>query len=113
MKATREHHTKNNLVDRDFDRGTPYNVLLTDISYISYYKGKITYFSAIKDGATGENVAHHFSSSLKMNLVYRMLEKLDSVTKDILKTDSYLHSNQIEHYTHPTYKKNIFHLIYV
>ncbi|WP_071849329.1 IS3 family transposase [Alkalibacterium sp. 20] len=107
MKATQEHHTKKNLVNREFDRGTPYKVLLTDITYLPYGKGQMAYLSAVKDGATGEILAHHFSSSLKMDLVYRTLEKLESVTKDIPETERYLHSDQGFHYTNPTFQQNV------
>lgn len=107
MKATQEHHTKKNLVDRNFNRGIPYKVLLTDITYLPYGNGQMAYLSAVKDGATGEIVAHHFSTSLKMDLVYQTLKKLDSVTRDIPETERYLHSDQGFHYTHPTYQKNV------
>lgn len=107
MKATQEHQTKKNLVNRDFDRGTPYKVLLTDITYLPYGKGQMAYLSAVKDGATGEIVAHHFSTSLKMNLVYRTLEKLECITSDIPETERYLHSDQGFHYTNPTYQSNV------
>lgn len=107
MKATQEHKTKQNIVNRDFDRGAPYKVLLTDITYLPYGKGQMAYLSAVKDGATGEIVAHHFSTSLKMNLVYRTLEKLESVTSDIPETERYLHSDQGFHYTNPTFQQTV------
>lgn len=107
MKATQEHQTKKNIIDRDFDRGTPYKVLLTDITYLPYGKGQMAYLSAIKDGATGEIVAHHFSTSLKMNLVNRTLKKLELVTNDIPETERYIHSDQGFHYTNPTFQQNV------
>ncbi|SIO04258.1 Transposase InsO and inactivated derivatives [Carnobacterium alterfunditum] len=107
MKATQEHKTKKNLVNRDFDRGTPYKVLLTDITYLPYGKSQMAYLSAVKDGATGEIVAHHFATSLKMNLVYQTLNKLECITSDMPDTERYLHSDQGFHYTNPTYQSNV------
>lgn len=108
MKATQEHKTKKNLVNRHFDCGTPYKVLLTDITYLPYGNGQTAYLSAVKDGATGEIVAHHFSTSLKMGLVYQTLEKLPKVIQqDILETERYFHSDQGVHYTHPTFQKKV------
>ncbi len=107
MKATQEHQTKKNLVNRDFNRGVPYKVLLTDITYLPYGKGQMAYLSAVKDGTTGEIVAHHFSTSLKMDLVFKTLEKLERVTLDIPDTERYLHSDQGFHYTNPKYQSNV------
>ena len=36
MKATQEHTTCENIVNRVFKTGIPYNVLLTDITYLFY-----------------------------------------------------------------------------
>lgn len=107
MKTTKEYYTKKNLVKRKFDRGTPYKVLLTDMTYLPYGKNQMAYLSAVKDGTTGEIAAHHFLTSLKMNLVYRTLEKLDMITKDIPKTERYLHSDQGLHYNTPQYQQEV------
>lgn len=107
MKVTQEHKTKKNVVNRRFDQGVPYKVLLTDITYLPYGNGHMAYLSAVKDGATGEIVAHHFSPSLKMDLVYRTLEKINAITRDIPETERYLHSDQGVHYTHPTYQESV------
>ncbi|UJF16763.1 hypothetical protein LZ578_12320 (plasmid) [Jeotgalibaca sp. MA1X17-3] len=101
MKATQEHKTKKNLVNRHFDYGTPYKVLLTDITYLPYGNGQTAYLSTAKDGATGEIIAHHFSTSLKMGLVYQKLEKMSTVIQqDNLETEQYFHSDQGVHYIH-------------
>lgn len=106
MKATQEHKTKKNLVNRHFDHGTPYKVLLTDITYLPYGSGQTAYLSAVKAGATGEIVAHHFSTSLKMGLVDQTLEKLAEVIQDNSETEPYLHSDQGVH-TQPAFQKKV------
>ena len=49
MKATQEHTTCENVVNRVFKTGIPYNVLLTDITYLFYGDNKKCYLSTIKD----------------------------------------------------------------
>ena len=45
MKATQEHTTCENIVNRVFKTGLPYNVLLTDITYLFYVDNKKCYLS--------------------------------------------------------------------
>lgn len=59
------------------------------------------------DGATGEIVAHHFSTSLKMNLVYETLDKLNNVIKDMPVMERYIHSDQGVHYTYPVFQEKV------
>ena len=54
-KATQEHRTCPNLLERQFDQGVPEKVLLTDITYLRYGTGQWSYLSCIKDGATKQN----------------------------------------------------------
>lgn len=49
MKATKEHSTKPNLLNRQFKQGIPGKVLLKDITYLKYKYGKTAYLSTIKD----------------------------------------------------------------
>ena len=58
MKATQEHKTCENVVTRFFKTGTPYNVLLTDITYLFYGDNKKCYLSTIKDAETNEILAY-------------------------------------------------------
>lgn len=51
MKATQEHTTCENMVNRVFKTGIPYNVLLTNITYLFYENNKC-YLSTIKDAET-------------------------------------------------------------
>ncbi|MGN7529840.1 UNVERIFIED_CONTAM: IS3 family transposase, partial [Aerococcus urinaeequi] len=56
---------------------------------------------------TGEIVAHHFSTSLKMNLVYETLDKLNNVIKDMPVMERYIHSEQGVHYTYPVFQEKV------
>ncbi|MEK3721300.1 hypothetical protein [Paenibacillus sp. FSL H8-0034] len=51
-KATQEHKTSPNLLKRQFDQGESEKVQLTDITYIPYVNGLMSYLSCVKDGAT-------------------------------------------------------------
>jgi putative transposase len=48
-KATKEHRTCPNLLQRQFKQGVAGKVLLTDITYLTYRYGKRAYLSTIKD----------------------------------------------------------------
>ncbi|MGG3866155.1 IS3 family transposase, partial [Brevibacillus laterosporus] len=50
-KATQEHQTCPNLLQRQFDQGEPEKVLLTDITYMYYGNGQCAYLSVVKDRA--------------------------------------------------------------
>lgn len=105
-QATQEHKTCANLVNREFDTGEPSKVLLTDITYLYYGKGQVGYLSAIKDGATNEILAHYLSTSLKMELVYHTLDNLVENGFEV-PTESYIHSDQGFHYTHPVFQNMV------
>lgn len=94
------------------DQGIPYKVFLTDITYLPYGSGQWAYLSAVKDGATGEIVAHHFSTSLKMNLVYETLDKLNNVIKDMPVMERYIHSDQGVHYTYPVFQEKVLYRLH-
>jgi putative transposase len=75
-KATQEHQTFPNLLDRQFDRGELDMVFLTDITYLRYGNGQTAYLSAVKDGSTSEVLAQYLSSSLNVSLSLRTFERL-------------------------------------
>ncbi|UII58662.1 IS3 family transposase (plasmid) [Cytobacillus spongiae] len=106
MKATQEHRTCPNLLNREFKQEKPGLVFLTDITYIYYGKGQKAYLSCVKDSTTNEIVAHHVSTSLGMDLVYRTLEKL-KVAQNGFHPRSLIHSDQGFHYTHPFFQQKV------
>ncbi|WP_233499244.1 IS3 family transposase [Bacillus weihaiensis] len=105
MKATQEHSVVPNILNRQFKQGIPYNVLLTDITYMQYHNGQRAYLSVIKDGSTGEILAYHLSNRITMELATNTLHKLKK-NRNFKKTkDALIHSDQGTHYTHPGFQK--------
>ncbi|GGG86384.1 hypothetical protein GCM10010918_50720 [Paenibacillus radicis (ex Gao et al. 2016)] len=100
-KATQEHRTCPNLLERKFDQGEPEKVLLTDITYMRYGSGQWAYLSCVKDGATKQILAHYLSSSLELSLVERTMTRLLKRLDGNIHPDAIFHSDQGMHYTHP------------
>jgi putative transposase len=106
-KATQEHKTLSNLLNREFDQGEPGKVLLTDITYVYYGAAQPAYLSCVKDSSTMEIVAYHLSKTLKMDLVYCTLDKLSVALGDLVHPEAMIHSDQGFHYTHPEFQKRV------
>lgn len=106
-KATKEHITCPNLLNREFNQEEPGKVLLTDITYLYYGKGQKAYLSCVKDTATKEIVAYHLSKSLEMEIVYETLKKLKNGVSYHFHPDAILHSDQGFHYTHPLFQSKV------
>ena len=97
-KALRESNAAPNLVDRRFTELGPRMVLLTDITYLPYYKG-CAYLSTIIDGFTRQVLAYTISPSLEIDFV---LETIQNLVRDhgiTLSKETYIHSDQGSHYT--------------
>jgi len=107
MKATQEHRVVPNLLNREFKQGIPGKVLLTDITYLFYDKGKKAYLSAIKDGSTGEILAYHVSERLTIDLATDTLKKIKKNKYFKKAKDALIHSDQGVHYTHPDFQKAV------
>lgn len=107
IKATAEHRVAPNHLKRKFKQGTPYKVLLTDITYIFYGNGKRAYLSTIVDGSTNEVLAHHLSENFKLDIVLDTLKNLRKNRKVRLAKDAFIHSDQGSHYTSPTFQKQV------
>jgi len=103
-KATQEHSTKANILERNFKQGKPGKVLLTDITYLYYAGGKKAYLSAIKDGSTNEILSHYISTSLSLEIATKTIHKLCRKKKELSK-DAFIHSDQGFHYTSPKFQK--------
>jgi putative transposase len=106
-KATQEHKTLPNLLNREFDQGEPGKVLLTDITYVYYGASQPAYLSCVKDASTREIVAYHLSRSLKMDIVYSTLDKLSDALNRLTHPEAMIHSDQGFHYTHPEFQKRV------
>lgn len=75
-KATKEHRTCPNELQRNFKQGVAGKILLTDITYLTYGGGKCAYLSTIKDAETNEILAYEEASSLGMDIALNTLPKL-------------------------------------
>ncbi|MFS0781397.1 IS3 family transposase [Bacillus sp. 1P06AnD] len=102
-KATKEHRTCPNELQRNFKQGVAGKVLLTDITYLTYGGGKRAYLSTIKDAETNEILAYETSSSLSLDIALDTLRKLKKHRH--LTEDAFIHSDQGFHYTNPHYQK--------
>lgn len=105
MKATQEHKVVPNLLNREFKQGIPFKVLLTDITYLFYGKGKKAYLSTIKDASTNEILAYQVSDQITLDIALDTLNKLKKNRKVKLAEGAYIHSDQGGHYTSPIYQK--------
>ena len=110
-KATKEHSTVSNNLNRNFKQEIPRKVLLTDITYLYYSGGQKAYLSAIKDSSTNEILSYVVSSSLSLNIATETINKLCR-KKFTLADGAFIHSDQGFHYTSPRFqnllkKKNI------
>jgi putative transposase len=106
-KATQEHKTLPNLLNREFDQSEPGKVYLTDIMYVYYGAAQPAYLSCVKDASTREIVAYHLSKNLKMDIVYNTLKKLTESFNDMVHPEALLHSDQGFHYTHPEFQARV------
>ena len=98
-KKKKENNLYKNIVNRLFKPGIPYNVLLTDITYLFYGKGKKCYLSTIKDSQTNEILAYHISKTLKIELSLNTIKKLVKEKHIFLNEKVIMHSDQGIHYT--------------
>ncbi|TQR16347.1 IS3 family transposase [Psychrobacillus vulpis] len=105
-KATQEHKTLPNLLNREFTQDEPGKVFLTDITYLKY-RGKTAYLSCVKDVASREIVAYELSQTLKMSIVFHTLRKLDEKLDGNVHPEAMIHSDQGFHYTHPEFQKSV------
>lgn len=105
IKATKEHTVLPNILKRNFKQEIPGKVLLTDITYLFYGKGKKAYLSTIKDGSTNEILAYNISDSLTLDIAIDTLYKLKNNRKIKLDKDAFIHSDQGVHYTSPRFQK--------
>jgi len=99
-KATHEHRTCNNILNRKFRWLIALKKYGTDISYL-YYNWYRAYISILKDMITWEIISFKVSSNLWLGFVF---ETIKNVPKTILKW-SLIHSDQWFHYTNPWYIK--------
>jgi len=103
-KATKEHRTVPNSLNRKFKDGNPGQILLTDITYIPF-KGGFAYLSVIKDSVTNEALAHYLSKNIKLEIATKTIQLLMIKHRNHLDPNAYIHSDQGVHYTSPKFQK--------
>lgn len=104
-KATQEHRTLPNMLQRDFKKGIPGLVLLTDITYLPYGNSQMAYLSTILDASTGELLAYNLSESLHLSLAMKTIILLKRQKRLKLHQEAFIHSDQGSHYTSPIYQE--------
>ena len=67
----------------------------------------MAYLSCVKGVAIREIVAYDLSTSLRMEIVYRTLTKLESFYENRLHPEAIIHSDQGFYYTHPEYESRV------
>lgn len=102
-KATQEHRTAPNVLQRRFGQVVPYRALGTDITYLYDGNGQRSYLSVIRDMASGEIVAHRVAASLTMDLSLEVIAQVTSRLGRKNLKGVLMHSDQGFHYTHPLY----------
>ncbi|MGE6664341.1 IS3 family transposase [Paenibacillus xylanexedens] len=103
-KATLEHRTLPNKLQRDFKKGIPGLALLTDITYLPYGRSKMAYLSTILDASTGEVLSYNVSDRLTLEIATDTVDALQKQKRLKLHKDAFVHSDQGSHYTSPTYQ---------
>lgn len=104
-KATKEHRTVPNLLNREFKQNIPGKVLLTDITYLPYNNSKdMAYLSTILDASTNEILAYKISESISLDIALDTIENLTKTNRIKLHKDAFIHSDQGFHYTSPVFQ---------
>lgn len=106
-KATQEHRTAPNVLQRRFDQAIPYKAFSTDITYLYDGSGQRSYLSVLKDLASGEVVAHYVSASLGLELAREVITQTVAKIGRKRLMGAVIHSDQGFHYTHPEYIKEL------
>lgn len=101
-KATKEHRSFSNILNRDFSWDIPLTKLWTDISYL-YYNWTRAYISILKDMISWEIISHKISNNLWLEFVVDTINK----ARNRLEFWSIIQSDQWWHYTHPSYSKQL------
>lgn len=106
-KATQEHRTASNVLNRKFDQGAPYKAFGTDITYLYDGNGQRSYLSIVLDMATGEVIAHRVSASLGLDLSLEVIKQTAARLGENTLRGTMIHSDQGFHYTHPIYIQHL------
>lgn len=98
-----EERKKTNLLKREFRLHKPYEVALTDVSYLRYADGKTAYLSAVKDSVSGRIYTMDVSESNDLTLVETSLDHLC----DYEFHNSLFHSDQGALYLNDSFQEKV------
>lgn len=104
IKKQLEERKKPNLLKREFRLHRPFEVVLTDVSYIRYGVSKTAYLSALKDSSSGRVYTMDVSDSNDLILVNETLHSLDTYE---FKDGSIFHSDQGGLYLTPSFQDKV------
>ena len=99
LKALKTNKTAENLVNREFRKHGPRQILLTDITYIRRKDSAFTYLSTIIDAYTRQVLAWALSDSLEVDFVLETVKMLIEKHGISLNAETLIHSDQGSHYT--------------
>jgi len=101
-KALKTSHVAPNKLERKFEDGNPNQILLTDITYLTYDLNQRAYLSGIKDGVTKEIHGYKVSKSLDISFVEDSMKQLERITLD---PNALINSDQGVHYTSHAFQR--------
>ncbi len=101
-KAMKTSHVAPNKLERKFKDGKPNQILLTDITYLTYDLNQRAYLSGIKDGVTTEIHGYKVSRSLDISFVEESMKQLDKMALD---PKALINSDQGAHYTSHAFQR--------
>ena len=101
-KALKTSHVAPNKLERKFKDGNPNQILLTDITYLTYDMNKRAYLSGIKDGVTNEIHAYKVSKSLDITFVEETMSQLEVIRLD---PNALINSDQGVHHTSHAFQR--------
>lgn len=79
--------------------------MLTDITYLPYNNGDMSYLSTVKDASTNEILAYKLSDKMTIDIATDTIANLINNTNLKLPEDAFVHSDQGSHYTSPVFQK--------
>ena len=103
-KATPEIHGRENLVKRDFKAEKPLRKLLSDITEIQCYDGKL-YLSAVFDCYNGEILSIAMDNNMKKELCIKTVKELELQYGKKKLSGAIFHSDRGSQYTSEAFKK--------
>ena len=103
-KATTEIQERENLIKRDFKAEKPLRKLLSDITEIQCYDGKL-YLSAVFDCYNGEILSIAMDNNMKKELCIKTVKELELQYGKKKLSGAILHSDRGSQYTSEAFKK--------